>query len=230
MGERALLIHNPAAGKRTAEDGDLVECVRLLLAAGFDIETRETGAEHPTSAELARSAVALDFTSVILARGGGPPAPPARGGPPNPGALGRPPLRGLLEVGQGVRCPPQPAETARPAGGGHVGWRARRSDLPEDGTARSPTLARRDLAAWAARNAAAAAARQSHRDLIQRADARARRRSDRGASPDHGALPRRRPARVRMSFRPMSIHVRTCIPIPESVPVTFPSRSATSSS
>src|SRR3989441_9148126 len=115
MGERALLIHNPAAGKRTAEDGDLVECVRLLLAAGFDIETRETGAEHPTSAELARSAVALGFTSVIVARGGGTPPPPAAGGPPTPGALGKPPLRSFFNVGKGVGVPPQPPDPPRPS-------------------------------------------------------------------------------------------------------------------
>src|SRR2546422_3495991 len=77
MGERALLIHNPAAGKRTAEDGDLAECVRLLLAAGFDIETRQTGAEHPTSAELARSAGCLVLSLPLAARRGGPPPPPA---------------------------------------------------------------------------------------------------------------------------------------------------------
>ena len=41
MGERALLIVNPGAGKRHAKDGDLAECVRLLTAAGFDIDLRE---------------------------------------------------------------------------------------------------------------------------------------------------------------------------------------------
>ena len=50
MAERALLIVNPAAGKRHAEDGDLAECVRLLTAAGFDVDRRETGTDGPTSA------------------------------------------------------------------------------------------------------------------------------------------------------------------------------------
>ena len=59
--ERAVLIVNPAAGQRHAEDGDLAECVRLLGAAGFDIDRRDTGAEGPTSADLAKSAVADGF-------------------------------------------------------------------------------------------------------------------------------------------------------------------------
>ena len=52
-------------------------------------------------------------------------------------------------------------------------------------------------------------ARQGHRDRIGGRDPSARRRSDRGASPGHRALLRRRATRVRMNLRPMSTHVRT---------------------
>src|SRR5213079_652291 len=75
--ERAVLIVNPAAGKRHAEDGDLAECVRLLGAAGFDIDRRDTGAEGPTSADLAKSAVADGFRVVLVAGGDGTVAPAA---------------------------------------------------------------------------------------------------------------------------------------------------------
>ena len=71
MGERALLIVNPAAGERHAEEGDLAECVRLLTASGFEIDRRETGAEGPTSADLAKAGVAEGFPVVIVAGGDG---------------------------------------------------------------------------------------------------------------------------------------------------------------
>jgi len=71
MGERALLIVNPGAGKRHAQDGDLAECVRLLTAAGFDIDLRETGMNGPTSAELAEAAIAEGFRIVFVAGGDG---------------------------------------------------------------------------------------------------------------------------------------------------------------
>jgi len=113
MGERALLIHNPAAGKRTADDGDLAECVRLLLAAGFDIETRETGAEHPTSAELARWAVARGFTSVIVAGGDGSVAPAAEALLDSPVTLGILPFGSFMNVANGLGIPLKPIDAAR---------------------------------------------------------------------------------------------------------------------
>src|SRR5437667_1944691 len=113
MGERALLIHNPAAGKRTAEDGDLAECVRLLLAAGFDIETRQTGAEHPTSAELASAAIAEGFSSVIVAGGDGTVAPAAEALLDSPIALGILPFGSFMNVANGLGIPLEPNDAAR---------------------------------------------------------------------------------------------------------------------
>ena len=113
MGERALLIHNPAAGKRTAEDGDLAECVRLLLAAGFDIETRQTGAEHPTSAELAKGAIAEGFSAVIVAGGDGTVAPAAEALLDSPITLGILPFGSYMNVAKGLGIPLEPIDAAR---------------------------------------------------------------------------------------------------------------------
>jgi diacylglycerol kinase (ATP) len=113
MGEHALLIHNPAAGKRTAEDGDLAECVRLLIAAGFAIETRETGAEHPTSAELAKAAIAEGFSSVIVAGGDGTVAPAAEALLDSDVILGILPFGSFMNVANGLGIPLQPIDAAR---------------------------------------------------------------------------------------------------------------------
>jgi len=48
-------------------------------------------------------------------------------------------------------------------------------------------------------------------------------RSDGGPAPGHRTLLRRRATRIRMNLRPMSTHVRTWMPRPDSVPVTLPS-------
>jgi diacylglycerol kinase (ATP) len=113
MAERALLIHNPAAGKRTAEDGDLAECVRLLQAAGFAIETRETGAEHPTSAELAKAAIAEGFSSVIVAGGDGTVAPAAEALLESDVTLGILPFGSFMNVANGLGIPLKPIDAAR---------------------------------------------------------------------------------------------------------------------
>ena len=113
MGERALLIYNPAAGKRTAEDGDLAECVRLLLAAGFDIETRQSGAEHPTSAELAKGAIAEGFSAVIVAGGDGTVAPAAEALLDSPITLGILPFGSFMNVAKGLGIPLEPIDAAR---------------------------------------------------------------------------------------------------------------------
>src|SRR6266850_1043236 len=61
---RALLIVNPAAGKRTAADGDLDRATQLLRDAGFDLERVET-TEDTTSADLARRATRESYDACI---------------------------------------------------------------------------------------------------------------------------------------------------------------------
>src|SRR2546428_12169443 len=108
MADRALASVNPAAGERHAEEGDLAECVRLLTAAGFEIDRRETGADGPTSADLAKVAVGEGFPVVIVAGGGGAVAPAAAAlleAKKAPGVL---PVGRYMDIPNSLGEPPQP--------------------------------------------------------------------------------------------------------------------------
>jgi YegS/Rv2252/BmrU family lipid kinase len=111
--ERAVLIVNRAAGKRHAEDGDLEECVRLLTAAGFDIDRRETGTEGPTSADLARSALAEGFRVVLVAGGDGTVAPAAIALLGTDATLGILPFGSYMNIANGLGIPLRPIDAAR---------------------------------------------------------------------------------------------------------------------
>src|SRR5258706_12376457 len=74
-----MLVTNPAAGGRHAEEGDLERCQTVLRDAGFDLDIVETGAEKPTSADLARRAIADGYPVCIVAGGGGAWVPAAAG-------------------------------------------------------------------------------------------------------------------------------------------------------
>ena len=111
--ERAVLIVNPAAGKRHAEDGDLAECVRLLGAAGFDIDRRDTGPEGPTSADLAKSAVADGFRVVLVAGGDGTVAPAAIALIGTEATLGILPFGSFMNIANGLGIPLKPVDAAR---------------------------------------------------------------------------------------------------------------------
>jgi diacylglycerol kinase (ATP) len=113
MGQRALLIVNPAAGKRHAEDGDLAECVRLLTAAGFDIDLRETGPEGPSSADLAKAGVAEGFGVVIVAGGDGTVAPAAIALLETQVTLGILPFGSFMNIANGLGIPLKPIDAAR---------------------------------------------------------------------------------------------------------------------
>jgi diacylglycerol kinase (ATP) len=113
MGERALLIVNPAAGQRHAEEGDLAECVRLLTAAGFEIDRRETVAEGPTSADLAKSALAEDFPVVLVAGGDGTVAPAAIALLGTDVTLGILPFGSYMNIANGLGIPLKPIDAAR---------------------------------------------------------------------------------------------------------------------
>ena len=113
MGERALLIVNPAAGKRHAEDGDLAECVRLLTAAGFDIDLRETGPDGPSSADLAKTAIAEGFRVVLAAGGDGTVAPAAIALLETEATLGILPFGSNMNIAHGLGIPLEPIEAAR---------------------------------------------------------------------------------------------------------------------
>jgi diacylglycerol kinase (ATP) len=113
VGERALLVVNPAAGKRTAADGDLQECVKLLAEAGFDIETRETGAERPTAGELARRGRAEGFRSIFVAGGDGTVALAAAKLLDCDATLGILPFGSFMNITNGLGIPLKPIDAAR---------------------------------------------------------------------------------------------------------------------
>ena len=113
MAERALLIVNPAAGKRHAEDGDLAECVKLLTASGFDLDVRETGTDGPSSADLAKSAIAEGFRVVLVAGGDGTVAPAAIALLETEATLGILPFGSYMNIANGLGIPLEPIEAAR---------------------------------------------------------------------------------------------------------------------
>lgn len=113
VSERAFLIVNPGAGKRTAHDGDLPECVRLLTAAGFEIERHETGVGGPSSADLAKAARDAGFRVVIVAGGDGTVAPAAATLLDTDVTLGILPFGSWMNIANGLGLPLQPIEAAR---------------------------------------------------------------------------------------------------------------------
>lgn len=113
MGERALLIVNPAAGKKHAEDGDLAECVNLLESAGFDIERRDTGVDGPSSADLAKAALCDGFRAVLVAGGDGTVAPAAIALLDSTVTLGILPFGSYMNIAHGLGIPLEPIAAAR---------------------------------------------------------------------------------------------------------------------
>jgi diacylglycerol kinase (ATP) len=111
--EKALLIVNPAAGKRHANDDDLAECVKLLTAAGFDIDRRETGPDGPTSADLAKAALAEGFPVVLVAGGDGTVAPAATALLDTKVTLGILPFGTFMNIANGLGIPLKPIDAAR---------------------------------------------------------------------------------------------------------------------
>jgi len=125
--QRAVLIVNPAAGQRHAEDGDLAECVRLLTAAGFEIDRRDTGPEGPTSADLAQSALAEGFRVVLVAGGDGTVAPAASALLGSEATLGILPFGSFMNIANGLGIPLKPIDAARVI----AERRVKRSDVGE---------------------------------------------------------------------------------------------------
>src|SRR2546423_3834775 len=127
MAERALLIVNPAAGKRHAQDGDLAECVQLLIAAGFDIDLRETGTDGPSSADLAKAGIAEGFKVVLVAGGDGTVAPAAIALLETDVTLGILPFGSYMNIANGLGIPLKPIDAARVI----AERRVKRSDVGE---------------------------------------------------------------------------------------------------
>ena len=109
---RALLVVNPAAGHRTAGPNDLDEAIAFLRDAGFAIEVAETAPEHPTSADLARRAIAERYDACIVAGGDGTVAPAAAALIDSDVTLGILPFGSFMNVAHGLGIPLEPLEAA----------------------------------------------------------------------------------------------------------------------
>lgn len=74
---RALCVVNPAAGGRHSDPAELPAVLDRIRAAGFELDVRETGAEGPTSADLATEAVRGGYEACLVAGGDGTVQPAA---------------------------------------------------------------------------------------------------------------------------------------------------------
>jgi diacylglycerol kinase family enzyme len=105
-------VVNPAAGQRTAGPGDLDQAIAVLREAGFAIEVAETAEEHPTSADLARRAIAERFDACIVAGGDGTVAPAAAALIDTDVTLGILPFGSFMNIAHGLGIPLTPIDAA----------------------------------------------------------------------------------------------------------------------
>lgn len=109
---RALCIVNPAAGYRHASRDELPRAIERLEAAGFALEVLETGAEEPSSAQLARLAVERRLDAVIVAGGDGTVQPAAAELLDSGVALGILPFGSFMNIAHGLGLPLDAAAAA----------------------------------------------------------------------------------------------------------------------
>src|SRR3981081_381046 len=103
---RAMLVTNPAAGERHAKAGDLERVEEILRSAGFVLDRVETGAESPTSADLARRAIEQGYEVCIVAGGDGTVAPAAAALLDSTVVLGILPFGSVMNIANGLGLPP----------------------------------------------------------------------------------------------------------------------------
>ena len=107
-----MLITNPAAGGRHAEEGDLERCEEILRDAGFELHIVETGAASPTSADLARRAITEGYPICIVAGGDGTVAGAAAALLDTPVVLGVLPFGSVMNIAHGLGLPLEPVAAA----------------------------------------------------------------------------------------------------------------------
>ena len=120
MTRRALCIVNPAAGKRTANEDDLARALAIVRDASFALEVRETAAEKPSAADLARAAVVEGFDAVIACGGDGTVQPVAHALLGTDVVLGILPFGTYMNVANGLGLPLEPIPAARVIARGRV--------------------------------------------------------------------------------------------------------------
>jgi diacylglycerol kinase family enzyme len=109
-----MFVVNPAAGERGETRGpeDIGLCEAILRDAGFTLDRFETGAESPTSAELAQRAVEQSYEACIVAGGDGTVAPAAAVLLDTPVVLGILPFGSVMNIAHGLGLPLEPAPAA----------------------------------------------------------------------------------------------------------------------
>jgi YegS/Rv2252/BmrU family lipid kinase len=117
---RALLVVNPAAGHRTAGPSDLEEALAVLRNAGLVIDVAQTAPEHPTSADLARRAIAERYDACIVAGGDGTVAPAAAALVDTDVTLGILPFGSFMNIAHGLGIPLTPIDAAAVIAKGNV--------------------------------------------------------------------------------------------------------------
>ena len=110
-----MIVVNPAAGERGEKRGpeDLERCEAILREAGFTLDRAETGAESPTSADLARRAVEQSYDACIVAGGDGTVALAAKALLDTPVVLGILPFGSVMNIANGLGLPLEPVEAAQ---------------------------------------------------------------------------------------------------------------------
>jgi len=112
---------NPAAGHRTAKEGDLERAVAILRDAGFALDCIETASERPNAADLARRAVTERYDACIVAGGDGTAQAAAGELVGSEVALGILPFGTYMNVAHGLGVPLEPIAAATVIARGHVG-------------------------------------------------------------------------------------------------------------
>jgi diacylglycerol kinase (ATP) len=112
---RAILVVNPTAGERREkrDPGDLDRCEAILREAGFVIDRVETGAQSPTSADLARRAIEQGYEACIVAGGDGTVAPAAAALLDTTVVLGILPFGSVMNIAHGLGLPLEPVKAAQ---------------------------------------------------------------------------------------------------------------------
>ena len=109
---RALLIVNPAAGKRTAGPHDLDDAIAVMRDAGFALDRVETESDRPTAGDLAQRALAEGYEACITAGGDGTVQPVAGALAGTDVVLGILPFGTHMNVAHGFGIPLEPIDAA----------------------------------------------------------------------------------------------------------------------
>ena len=118
---RALVIVNPAAGRRAIRRVKPDDVLPVLRESGLTLEVVETGADGPHAGDLAEHAVRERYDAAIVAGGDGTVASAARALIGTDTALGILPFGSAMNIAHGLGLPLDPHEAAALIGRGRVG-------------------------------------------------------------------------------------------------------------